>query len=54
LSSIMLLFFTGAVTFTLQARWYYWLIPAAFALVVAVILVQRRRAWNLRKAMPGR
>lgn len=51
LDGSMLLFFLAATLITLQTSWQWWLIPAAVAIPVAVILVQRyNRAARAREA----
>ena len=55
LVGIMLLFFLGATLITLQASWQWWLLPAAVAIPVIVILGQRwdrrQKAKDARRAM---
>ncbi|GGL85641.1 hypothetical protein [Nakamurella endophytica] len=46
LLAVMLAFFSGALDFTFQAAWEWWLLPLA-ALVVAGVLVRQRV--NLRR-----
>ena len=52
---IMLLFFVGATLITLQATWQWWILPAAIAIPVLVILGQRwdrrQKAKDARRAM---
>jgi hypothetical protein len=51
----MLLFFLGATLITLQATWQWWLLPAAIAIPVVVILGRRwdrrQKAKDARRAM---
>lgn len=47
----MALGFSVATDFTFQAPWPWWLIPAAFALLVVVIVGHRLRARRARRAL---
>jgi hypothetical protein len=52
LVGVMLLFFISATLITLQATWQWWVLPAAIAIPVIVILAQR---WDhMQKARAAR
>lgn len=57
LVGVMLLFLSGAILFTLQAHWVWWLIPAAIAVPVVLVLGERaarvNKARNARLALEG-
>lgn len=52
LVGVMLLFLSGAILYTLQAHWLWWLIPAIIA--VPVVLVLGERAARVNKVRNAR
>ncbi len=54
LGSLMVAFFSLCLVITFQAPPIWWVIPAAFAIVVAVLSTIRiRRARRMRRALHG-
>jgi membrane protein implicated in regulation of membrane protease activity len=54
LGSLMVAFFSLCLVITFQAPPIWWVIPAAFAIVVAVLATIRiRRARRMRRALHG-
>jgi hypothetical protein len=54
LGSLMIAFFSLCLVITFQAPLIWWVIPAAFAIVVAVLATIRiRRARRMRRALHG-
>ena len=54
LGSLMIAFFSLCLVITFQAPLIWWVIPAAFALVLAVLATIRiRRARRMRRALHG-
>lgn len=54
LGSLMVAFFSLCLVITFQAPPVWWVIPAAFAIVVAVLSTIRiRRARRMRRALHG-
>lgn len=54
LIAVMVAFLSGAMTFTLQASWEWWVLPVGAALVAAVLTRQRVTARRRQLAdLPG-
>ena len=54
LGSLMIAFFSLCLVITFQAPLIWWVIPAAFAIVLAVLATIRiRRARRMRRALHG-
>ena len=54
LGSLMVAFFSFCLVVTFQAPPIWWVIPAAFAIVVAVLgTIRIRRARRMRRALHG-
>ncbi len=54
LGSLMIAFFSLCLVITFQAQLIWWVIPVAFAIVVAVLATIRiRRARRMRRALHG-